>query len=74
VITIASLFVIARDRNSEVRDFTGYPWAPLVFIVFTLLFTGLAAVANPWEMLAAVLTIISALIVYALFGRQHNIQ
>jgi amino acid transporter len=74
VITIASLFVIARDRNSEVRDFPGYPWAPVVFIVFTLLFAGLAAVANPWEMLAAVLTIVSALIVYALFGRKHRIQ
>ncbi len=28
-----------------------------LFIVFTLLFASLAAVANPWEMLAAVLTI-----------------
>jgi fructoselysine transporter len=74
VITVASLFVIARERNSEVRDFPGYPWAPVVFIVFTLLFAGLAAVANPWEMLAAVLTIVSALIVYALFGRKHRIR
>ena len=74
VITIASLFVIGRDRNCEVRDFPGYPWAPVVFIVFTLLFAGLAAVANPWEMLAAVLTIVSGLIVYAMFGRKHRIQ
>ena len=56
------------------RDLPGYPWAPLVFILFTLLFPGLAAVANPWEMLAAVLTIASALVVYALFGRNHRIQ
>ena len=74
VLTIASLFVIARDSNSQVRDFPGYPWAPIVFITFTLLFAGLAAVANPWEMLAAVLTIVSALVVYALFGRKHRIQ
>ncbi len=74
VITVASLFVIGRDRNSEIHDFPGYPWAPLVFIVTTLIFTGLAAVANPWEMLAAVMTIVSALIIYALFGREHCIQ
>jgi APA family basic amino acid/polyamine antiporter len=74
VVTIASLFAVARGRSSEVRNFPGYPWAPIVFIVFTLLFTGLAAVANPWEMLAALLTITSALLVYAVFGRNHRIQ
>jgi hypothetical protein len=36
------------------------------------MFTGLAATRNPLEMLAAVLTILSAVILYALFGRKHQ--
>jgi len=36
------------------------------------MFTGLAATRNPMEMLAAVLTILSAVILYMLFGRKHQ--
>jgi hypothetical protein len=41
-------------------------------VTFTLLFAALAASTNPGEMLAAVLTILSAVLVYLLFGRKHQ--
>lgn len=72
VVTIGSLFLAVRRRGGDRIPLPGYPWAPLVFIAFTLLFASLAATINPREMVAAVLTILSALVVYWLFGRKHH--
>jgi len=72
VVTVASLFIVVRKKQAELDDLPGYPWAPITFIFFTLMFTGLAAIRNPQEMLAAVLTILSAVILYVLFGRKHQ--
>ncbi|MFQ5661241.1 MAG: APC family permease [Gammaproteobacteria bacterium] len=68
--TVASLFVITKRRAVEIKGFTGYPWAPLLFVGFTLLFIGIAAIRNPWEVLAAVLTILSGAAVYRIFTRK----
>lgn len=68
--TIASLFVIVR-RNPEVAErLPGYPWVPAVFVSFTLLFAGIAATRNPWEMLAALLTILSGVVMYYIFRKK----
>ncbi|MDH3992974.1 MAG: amino acid permease, partial [Gammaproteobacteria bacterium] len=72
VVTVASLFIVVRRRQVEPGDLPGYPWAPITFIFFTLMFSGLAATRNPLEMLAALLTILSAVILYALFGSKHQ--
>lgn len=66
---VASLFLIARRKPELVEELTGYPWAPAIFVVFTLLFASLAASLNPGELLAAVLTVLSGLLVYAVARR-----
>jgi len=70
--TVACLLLAVRRRGAGEMRLPGYPWAPLVYIAGTLLFAALAATINPWEMLAALLTIASALAVYGLFGRSHQ--
>lgn len=70
--TILSLFIAVRRRGGDAPELPGYPWAPALTVIFTLLFAGLAASTNPREMLAAVLTILSAILVYLLFGRKHQ--
>lgn len=70
--TILSLFIAVRRRGSDAPALPGYPWAPALTVIFTLIFAGLAASTNPREMLAAVLTILSAVLVYLLFGRKHQ--
>lgn len=65
--TIASLFIIVRRDPGVAGQLPGYPWIPVIFISFTLLFAVIAATRNPWEMLAAVLTIVSGVIMYFLF-------
>ena len=72
VATIASLFVVAGRNKTGAGRLPGYPWAPGIFITFTLLFAGLAATINPMEMLAAVITIVSAVVIYWLIGRRHQ--
>jgi amino acid transporter len=72
VVTVASLFIVVRRRQVAPADLPGYPWAPIAFIFFTLMFSGLAATRNPLEMLAALLTILSAVILYVLFGSKHQ--
>ena len=67
--TVASLFVLARRNPERVAGLPGYPWAPLVFVSFTLLFAGLAATQSPWEMAAALATIASGVVLYALIRR-----
>ena len=37
----------------------------------TIVFAILAAIRNPWEMLAALLTVLSAVLVYYLSGRHR---
>ncbi|HUF72578.1 MAG TPA: amino acid permease [Gammaproteobacteria bacterium] len=64
--TVASLFVASRGHTASAGPLPGYPWAPAIFVVLTLLFAGLAATVNPWEMLAAVLTIASGALLYLL--------
>jgi hypothetical protein len=68
---VACLFVVVRRRALSAAKLPGYPWAPLVFVFATLVFATLAAVRNPWEMLAALLTVLSAVVVYYLTGRHR---
>jgi APA family basic amino acid/polyamine antiporter len=70
--TIGCLFVLARRDPGITHDLPGYPWAPALFIACTLLFALLAATINPGEMLAAVLTIASAVFVYFIYGSTHQ--
>ena len=70
--TILSLFIAVRRRRGEIPALPGYPWAPALTVVITLLFAALAASENPREMLAALLTILSAVVVYLVFGRRHQ--
>ena len=70
--TVASLFVMARRNPSRAHGLPGYPWAPAIFVLFTLLFAGLAATVNPWEMLAALLTIASGAALYLVVPRRRS--
>lgn len=70
VVTVACLFITVRRTQNEHAGLPGHPWAPVIFIFSTLLFAGLAATRNPKEMLAAVVTILAAVILYALFGKK----
>lgn len=63
--TVATLFVVARRQPGIVAALPGYPWAPLVYVSFTLLFAALAATQSPWEMAAALATLVSGLVLYA---------
>ncbi len=63
--TVATLFVVARRQPGIAAALPGYPWAPLVYVSFTLLFAALAATQSPWEMAAALATLVSGLVLYA---------
>ncbi len=70
--TVASLFVAVRRDRETAGNLPGYPWAPAIYVVFTLLFAVIAAGKNPWEMLAAVLTVVSGIISYILLTNSNN--
>ena len=73
--TVAALFVVVRRSPGLAGVLPGYPWAPATFVLFTLLFAALAATVNPWEMLAALLTICSGILLYRfLHGRWNSVQ
>lgn len=72
VIAVASLFVVVRRGKHATARLPGYPWAPAIFIVFTLVFASLAAVREPWQMVGAVVTILSGVGAYYLFRVRHG--
>jgi len=59
--TVSTLFKTYHNTFIKPRF---YPYAPILFVGFTLLFAGLAAIRNPWECLAGVVSVLSALGVY----------
>lgn len=72
VITVASLFIVVKRNKPDMSKLHGYPWAPLVFIVFTLLFACLGAVRQPWQMAGAIVTIASGIAAYYLFRMAYH--
>lgn len=68
VMTVFSLFIVVRRQPEHRSDLPGYPWAPALFILFTLIFPGLAAMRQPWEMVAALVTILSGMLAYYAFS------
>lgn len=69
--TVASLFLALRRQPAD-RAPGGCPWAAVSYVVATLVLAALAAVRSPLEMLAAVLTIAVAVLVYCLWGRHRQ--
>ena len=63
-VTVATLFVVVRKDTAGSYPFNTYPWAPLIYVSLTLLFICIAATKNPWEALAAILTIVSGIFVF----------
>ena len=70
--TAAALFLAVRREPARGHELPGYPWAPAVFVAFTLVFAGLAATVNPAEMLAAAATIASGGLLYRLTRTRHR--
>ena len=65
---VACLFVLHR-RSPELDRPPGYPWMPAIFISATLAMAALAAVRQPAELAAALLTLASGAILYAAIRR-----
>ena len=70
--TIACLFVLVRRRGAGARDLPGYPWAPALYIVCTLVFAALGATQSPIEMGAAIATIASGALLYLGISRSRS--
>ncbi len=74
-VTVGALFFVVRREPDLAGTLPGYPWAPIIFVLFTLFFATLAATVNPWEMLAALLTIGSGILLYrCVHGRWKSVQ
>jgi APA family basic amino acid/polyamine antiporter len=69
--TVAVLFLLVRRGQVDPASIPGYPLVPALYVVCTLLFAALAALASPIEMLAALLTVVSAILAYGL-ARRHR--
>ncbi len=69
VLAIGSLFIVVRRAGHANLQLPGYPWAPVIYIVATLILACLAAVREPWQMAGAVVTIMSGVGAYYLFKK-----
>jgi amino acid transporter len=67
-LTVASLFVLARREGREAVSVPGYPFTPLFYVLVTLLLAGMAGSREPYQLLAAVITIASGSVVFYAFG------
>lgn len=70
--TVGALFVKRRGEGSARAPVVGYPFTPALFIGATLLFAALGARSNPAELIAAVITLASGSLVYAILARRKR--
>lgn len=76
---VASLFVTAHRQPERIRTLNDHPWgyalsyrwAPAAYVLLTVLFAGLAASQNLLELAAALVTILSGLLLYVVFRRKY---
>jgi len=69
-LTVASLFAVGRREPARVAELPGFPWAPALFVAATVLFAVLAARQQPVEVVAAIVTVISGVGLYAIARRR----
>jgi APA family basic amino acid/polyamine antiporter len=70
--TVAALFGRRHGETSSLAPVPGYPFTPAFFIGATLLFAALAARRSPAELAAAVITLGSGTLVYAILARRRS--
>ncbi|MCH7817449.1 MAG: amino acid permease [Proteobacteria bacterium] len=70
--TVISLFVVVRQNPQWKSELPWFPWPPLVYVFFTLLITVLAAFNEPKQMLAALVTVLSGVVLFLLISRRTN--
>jgi hypothetical protein len=63
---------VRRDTDVPQPAVPGYPLTPAIFIGATLLLAGLAARRSPVELTAAVVTIASGCLLYAILARRRR--
>lgn len=69
---VAGLFVThAREGRAPIRS-RAYPWVPAAYVLATLALAVLAAGRNPVELAAAVATLASGAVLYALIDRRRR--
>lgn len=68
--TVISLFVVVRKKPEWRNQLGWYPWPAIIYVISTLLIAALAAINEPIEMLAAVITILCGLIVFPMIKRR----
>ena len=62
--TVASLFVLAGRAPEVIKAQRGYPVIPVLYVGFTLLFIVIAAFRSPLEVVAALATVLSGVVLY----------
>jgi amino acid transporter len=67
-LTVASLFLIARREGRQAVSVWGYPFTPAFYVVATLVLAGIAGRRSPTELVTALITIGSGLLVFYAFG------
>ena len=70
--TVISLFIVVHKNPQWKKELTFYPWPAIVFVFFTLLIAALAAINEPREMLAAVITILSGVVLFLAIRRKSS--
>lgn len=72
--TVVSVFVVVHKTPRWKAQLPAYPWPAIVYVFFTLIITAMAAVNEPREMLAALITLVSGVILYMIINRKNPAQ
>ncbi len=70
--TVISLFVVLHKNPQWRSNLPWYPYPAIIYVFFTLLIAGLAAFNEPREMLAALITLFSGLVLFFLINRRAS--
>ena len=68
--TVVSVFVVVHKNPQCKVQLPAYPWPAIVYVFFTLIIAAMAAVNEPREMLAALITLVSGVVLYMIINRK----
>lgn len=68
-LAVSALFLLRFREGRAAIPVIGYPLTPIVYVTATLVFATLSAQRDPWQLAAALVTVLTGCIAYAVLNR-----
>ncbi len=69
-LAVSALFLLRHREGPKAIPVIGYPFTPIIYVAATLVFAALSAQREPWQLVAALVTVLTGCIAFVIFKRK----